>query len=152
MKAGLTVIALLAVAVLSLSAGFGPYRLCQGFVDLVGDKLEWRASSLAGSEGVNCGRVDSGHDARTANDCMKKALALGKPVRVRYDIPSVDSKLSNALVRSPQGRLYEIILDGNPGHAGPTSLLRQRIVVKECSSDLQITSGGRLTCIPDHRL
>jgi hypothetical protein len=147
MKAGLAVVTLLLVALLSLAAGFGPYRLCQGLVDLVGDKLEWRARSLAGPQGVNCGRVESGHDARAANDCVRKSLGLGRAMRVRYEVPGIDSTGSTALVRSPQGHVYEIVLDGNPGHAGPTSLFRQRIAVKECSTELQIASGGRLTCI-----
>ena len=152
MKAGLAVVTLLLVALLSLAAGFGPYRLCQGLVDLVGDKLEWRARSLAGAQSVNCGRVEGGHDARDANGCVTMSLASGKAFRVRYKVPSIDSNVSTALVRSPQGQLYEITLDGNPGKAGPTSLFRQRIAVKECSSQLQIAPGGRLTCISDGRV
>ena len=149
MKLALALLSLSALAVLSLATGFGPYHLCQGFVDLVGDKLEWRSRALAGSVEVNCGRVESGHDARKANDCVRTSLALGKAFRVRYGVPTIDSDISTGLVRSPQGRLYEIILDGNPGRAGPTSLLRQRVAVQECSSELQVTYGGRLTCIPD---
>jgi hypothetical protein len=151
MKTALAFVALLTAAMLSLAAGYGPYHLCQGFVDLVGDKLAWRARSLAGPQGVNCDRVESGHDAREANDCVTKSLASGKAFRVRYKVGSIDSNVSTALVRSPQGHLYEITLDGNPGKAGPTSLFRQRIAVKECSSQLQIAPSGRLTCIPGGR-
>jgi hypothetical protein len=52
MKTILAVVALLSLATLGIAAGFGPYRICQGFVDLVGDKLEWRARSLAGKQAV----------------------------------------------------------------------------------------------------
>lgn len=120
MRTALALVVLLALATLSIAAGYGPYRLCQGFVDLVGDKLEWRASSLAGSQGVNCGRVESGHDARAANNCVRNSLALGKAFRVRYKVPAIDSSsLSTGLVRSPQGRLYEIVSDGTRGEPAP---------------------------------
>ena len=152
MKAALAFVALSTAVILTLAAGYGPYRLCQGLVELVGDKLEWRARSLAGPEGVNCGHVESGHDARDANDCVRKSLALGRAMRVRYEVHGIDSTGSTALVRSPVGHVYEIVLDGNPGHAGPTSLFRQRIAVKECSTELQIAPGGRLTCISDGRI
>jgi hypothetical protein len=150
MRTALALVVLIALAALSVAAGYGPYRLCEGFVDLVGDKLERRASSLAGSQGVNCGRVESGHDARAANDCVRNSLALGKAFRVRYKVLAIESSsLSTGLVRSTQGRLYEIVLDGNPGRAGATSLFRQQIAVKECSTELRVTHGGRLTCIAD---
>jgi len=149
MRTALPLVVLLALATLSIAAGFGPYRICQGFVDLVGDKLEWRARSLAGKQGVNCGHVESGHDARAANDCARNSLALAKAFRVRYKIPTIDSNVSTGLVRSPQGRVYEIILDGNPGRGGATSLFRQQIAVEECSTELRVTHGGRLTCIAD---
>jgi hypothetical protein len=149
MRTSLALVALLALATLSIAVGFGPYRLCQAFVDLVGDRLDRRASLLAGPQGANCGRVERGHDARAANECVRTSLALGTAFRVRYDVPTIDSNISTGLVRSPQGRLYEIFFDGNPGRAGPTLLFRQRIAVEECSTELQVTYGGRLTCTPD---
>jgi len=153
MRTALALVVLFALAILSLAAGYGPYRICQSFVDLVGDKLEWRTRSLAGEQGVNCGRVESGHDARAANDCARESLSLGRGFRVRYKIPTIDSNVSIGLVRSPQGRLYEIIFDGNPGNIGRfsynTSLFRQQIAVEECSTELRVTHGGRLTCIAD---
>jgi hypothetical protein len=141
--------AVLSLIIISLSAGFGPYRLCQGFVDLVGDKLEWRSRHLAGPKGVNCGRVEGGHDARAANDCVRNALSAGQAFRVRYRVPTTDSDVSTGLVRSRQGELYEMILDGNPGKAGPTSLFRQRIAVRQCEMEMHLAYGGRLTCLPD---
>jgi hypothetical protein len=153
MRTALLLVILFVLAILSRAAGFGPYRLCQGFVDLVGDKLEWRSRSIAGKQGVNCGRVDSGHDAGAANDCVRNSLALGKAFRVRYKLPTIESSVSVGLVRSPHGHVYEIIFDGNPENigrfSGDTSLFRQQIVVQECSSELQVTHGGRLTCIAD---
>ena len=153
MRTALPLVVLLALAALSVAAGFGPYHICQGFVDLVGDKLEWRARSLAGKQGVNCGRVDGGHDARSANDCVRNSLALGRAFRVRYKVPTIDGNVSTGLVRSPQGHLYEIIFEGNPGNVGRfsdnTSLFRQQISIEECSTELQVTHGGRLTCIAD---
>lgn len=150
MRAALVLLVVLALVNLCLAAGFGPHYLCQGFVDLVGDKLEWHTRSLAGKQAVNCGRVESGQDARAANDCVRNSLALGKPFRVRYKIPTIDSNVSSGLVRAPQGRLYQIIFDGNPGrYSDNTSLFRQQIAVEECSTGLRVTYGGRLTCIAD---
>jgi hypothetical protein len=150
MKTILAVVALLSLATLGIAAGFGPYRICQGFVDLVGDKLEWRARSLAGKQAVNCGRVEALHDASVANDCVRNAIASGKAFRVRYTVPAIESGLYTGLVRSPQGHLYEILLVGDPGGGGPTSLFRQQIAVEECSTELRVTHFGRLTCIADH--
>jgi hypothetical protein len=148
MKTGLVLFAFLILAIMSLASGFGPYRLCQGFVDLVGDKLDWRARSLAGKEGVNCGRVESGHDARAANDCVKNSLALGKAFRVRYDVQAIEGSLYAGLVRSQQGRTFEIILDDKSSRGAP-SLFRQQVAVEECTTELRVTHGGRLTCTPD---
>lgn len=148
MKTCLVLFAFLILAIISLASGFGPYRLCQAFVDLVGDKLEWKARSLAGKEGVNCGRVESGHDARAANDCVTSSLALGKAFRVRYGVQAIEGGLYTGLARSQQGRTYEIILDDKPWGGGP-SLFRQQIVVEECSTEMRVTHGGRLTCTPD---
>jgi hypothetical protein len=149
MKTVLVLVVLLSLATLSIAAGFGPYRICQALVDLVGDKLEWRSRSLAGKEAVNCGRVEALHGARAANDCVRNAIASGKAFRVRYTAPAIEGGLHTGLVRSPQGHLYEIILDGNPGRGGPTSLFRQQIAVEECSTELRVTRFGRLTCIAD---
>jgi len=148
MKTVLALVALLVLVTVSIAAGFGPYRICQAFVDLVGDKLEWRARSLAGKQGVNCGRVESGHDARAANDCVRNSLASGKAFRVRYTAQTIEGGLSTGLVRSPQGRVYEIMLDDKPWRGGP-SLFREQIAVEECSTELRVTHGGRLTCIAD---
>src|SRR5208337_3754743 len=101
MRTALALVVLFALAILSLAAGYGPYRICQSFVDLVGDKLEWRTRSLAGEQGVNCGRVESGHDARAANDCARESLSLGRGFRVRYKIPTIDSILSIRIGRPP---------------------------------------------------
>ena len=149
MRVVLALVVVLALAVLGLAAGVGPYRLCQGLVDFIGDKLERQSRTLAGPRAVNCGRVERGHFASMANDCVRESLASGKAFLVRYGVQTIDSDISTGLVRSPQGRLYEIILDGNSGRAGPTSLLRQRITVQECSSELRVTYGGRLSCLPD---
>ena len=89
------------------------------------------------------------HDASIANDCVRSAIASGKAFRVRYTVPTIEGGLYTGLVRSPQGHLYEILLAGNPGRGGPTSLFRQQIAVEECSIELRVTRFGRLTCIAD---
>src|SRR5215470_9596798 len=134
MKKRLVLAAVSILVLVILSSGLGPYRLCQSFVDLVGDKLEWQSRSIAGSGALDCGRVESGHDARVANDCVRNALASSKPFRVRYEVQSIDSGISSGLVRSQSGPLYELVFDGNPGHAGPTSLFRQRLAIHACAN------------------
>src|SRR6266404_4536623 len=135
------------VVVLALAGGFGPYILCEGFVRLVGDSLEWKARSVAGSTAINCKRVEAGHDPTSSNACAQNAQALGKPFRVRYHVSTIDADISTGIVRAPDGVLYEMIFDGNPGKAGPTSLFRQRLSIHKCSTELRTTHGGRLTCI-----
>lgn len=140
----LTVVAGLALIALGLAASVGPYPLRRALIQLVGDKLEWKSRSLAGPHAVNCGEVERGHSAAAANDCVRDSLALAKAFRVRYGVQTIDADISTGLVRSPQGRLYEITIQIDRG-----SLFRQRTISQECVTDLQVTVGGRLTCLPD---
>jgi len=148
-KISLILLAAVGLIVAILAAGYGPYRFVQVFVDLVGDNLEWQSRQIAWRSAVNCGVVEAGHDARDANDCALSALSTGRSFRVRYRVQTIDSDVSTGIVRSSQGRLYEIILEGNPGRGGPTSLLRQRTLVEECTTTIHQTSAGRLTCTRD---
>ena len=144
MRAAVVIAVLLLLAILALADGHGPYLARQAFVDAIGDKLDWKSRSLAGPDAVNCGRVDRGHFADDANRCVRASQAAGKPFRVRYGVEIIDSDIHAGLVRTPQGHLYEIILS-----LDRSSLFRQRIVEQECTGELRVTYGGRLTCLPD---
>jgi hypothetical protein len=136
------VVTVLMIGLLSL-AGFGPYYARRICLDLVGDKLYWESVRTAGMRSVNCGYVETGHDARNANDCVRAALAAGKAFRVRYGVQSIDAEIDTGLMRSPQGRLYAVTT------LYRSELFRQHVRLQECTTELEVTGGGRLACLRD---
>jgi hypothetical protein len=88
--------------------GFGPPT----------DFLERHSRLLAGSSGIDCGRVSVRADPAPATKCALRAQAKRKPFRVRYDQMGVDSIVALAMVRTPAGSLSVLHYDSDPSGGG----------------------------------
>ncbi len=114
---------------------------------LFGDPIDRMARRLAGREAINCGRVGWHGDPRSATSCTLAAQAKGLPFRVVYESPGSESSYSNALVRTPDGRLFRLFYDSCPG-ACNFSFWLQATYAAPCAQQPGMTAGsnGRLTC------
>jgi hypothetical protein len=82
------------------------------------DLLEQESRKLVGTDAVDCGRVPIAGDPKAASDCALTAQNKGKPFRVRYDIPGIDSFLAVAMVRTPIGTVSVLQYDSDPSGGG----------------------------------
>jgi len=105
----------------------------------LGDDWERQSRKLSGPRAADCGRVGVRGSPTAATECALKAFREGKPFRVRYDLPGIDSDISAGLVYTPEGKLYRLNFDGDPsGGQGGTSWSRQRVGKAACPLPFQI--------------
>jgi hypothetical protein len=110
------------------------------------DLLERRTGDLVGPTGVDCGRVGSRDNPKTATDCALAAQKAGKPFRVRYDLQGIDSAVSVAVVRAPTGKVGMVNYDSDPTGSGSRS--NEVIYPKRCPEPvhLWVNPSGRINC------
>lgn len=113
-----------------------------------GDAWERQSRNLGGPSTTDCGRVPVRGDPKAANECALEAFREGRSFQVRYDLEGIDSNVSAGLVYTPEGKLFELVFDGDPYGHGGTSWLRQRADKVVCLEPLHIyiTASGRLNC------
>jgi hypothetical protein len=113
-----------------------------------GDAWEMQSRQLAGPRATDCGRVSVHENPKAVSACGLNAFHQQKPFRVRYDLQGIDSDVSAGLVYTPEGKLYELVFDGDPMGQGGTSWSRQQAEKVLCPSPfrLSINSNGRLNC------
>ncbi len=75
--------------------------------------LVQRTIQLSGPEAVDCGDVRLEDDATAALACVKRELLTGRPFRVVLDVHGIDSRIAQALVRSPSGQLVQLRFDSD---------------------------------------
>jgi hypothetical protein len=113
---------------------------------LPGDLMEIKSGQLAGSQGVNCGRVAIRENPKAATDCGLSSFKAKKAFRVRYDLHGIDSNLAAGLVLSPNGKLFELYFDSDPSGGGHSQ--NQQCQVMTCPQPyaLHVTKTGKLFC------
>ncbi len=68
---------------------------------------------LAGTQAVNCGRVQLRDDPQRATACVLKAFSEKRAFRVRYYLQGIDSTVAVDVVGASDGKVFEIESDGN---------------------------------------
>lgn len=149
MKKKWILIAVCVVIILfSLLAVGGDDSFGTRFASRFGDAMDWKSRWLAGNHSVNCGRVEVKGDPTKATKCALQAQAESKPFRVVYDIMGYDAPVAGGIVRTPDGELYALSFDGDPGGGGGVSLLGQRVTKSSCPkpTHLWVNPKGRINC------
>jgi hypothetical protein len=62
-----------------------------------------RTKELAGSDAIDCGRVDPTQDPSLGVACVKRAMNEKRPFRIVIDRRGIDSKVANGLVLDASG-------------------------------------------------
>jgi hypothetical protein len=116
--------------------------------NIVSNKLK----DVAGGEATDCGRVGIGEDAAAANECSIRAIRLGRPFLVQYDVQGLDTRLVVGLARDDNGRVVMLKYDPegwdrNIGLGGELSF-HNRLLTRYCGSPtrLQVSHRGYLSC------
>jgi hypothetical protein len=71
--------------------------------------LAERASAHAGNSATDCGQLGAGQNPQPSLQCLQTALSSGRPFKVLLDPPFVDSPITTALLRTPEGELLELV-------------------------------------------
>jgi hypothetical protein len=102
-----------------------------------------RVRELSGPDAVDCGHVPVQHELRDALSCMETEVAANRPFRVSVETYGLESILTFAVVRTPQGELLTALYD--PDACGGNCWLRRPFVrVGRCPSPQVVRgpSGG----------
>jgi hypothetical protein len=142
-----SVAALLGVAIVDFL--FAPI-FSMAIVAVFGDAMDWKSRSLAGRNAIDCGRVSTQHNPKTATECVLSAVNNKRAFRVRYDLLGFDSAVAAGLVGDSRGNVYGLTFDGNPSGSGGTSLFSQHVGIFPCPTPLHVYTNprGRANCFP----
>jgi hypothetical protein len=113
-----------------------------------GDAMERQSRQLATMGAINCGRVGIRGDPKKATGCALAASSAGAPFRIRYDVQGIDASEAGGFARTPDGQLFALSFDEDPGGRGGTSFTRQRVTVSECPKPYHfyVNPMGRPNC------
>ena len=79
---------------------------------LLGDWLfVTRTKELAGSDAIDCGRVDPTQDPSPGVACAKRAMNEKRPFRIVIDRRRIDSKVADSLISDANGTSYLLTYD-----------------------------------------
>jgi hypothetical protein len=139
---------LLVVLLLFGLGGTPGYRLQTWILTpLFGDPIERTTRSLSGNQAIECGRVGVRGNPSKATLCSLAAQYKGLPFRVAYELQGIDSHIAEAIVRTPDSRLFRVTYDSCPQGCG-FSIWFQRTYSAQCAQPqgVVVDSNGRLTC------
>jgi hypothetical protein len=77
-------------------------------------ELDTRMKALAGADAVFCGQVPVDGPRAEANACVETAFGGGRPFWVRYDQKGENATVAEAIVRSPEGKVYFVEYNSSP--------------------------------------
>lgn len=73
-----------------------------------GDPLDRESRLLSGSRAIDCGRTPLGADPRKVNDCALAAFSKSRPFRARWELMGIDGEVWDAIVTTPEGRVFQL--------------------------------------------
>jgi hypothetical protein len=138
------VIEIIAVLViLDLITGFFSFLI----VTSIADPVDWKSRRLSRKGAIDCGHVKLRADHKMATDCALKAQADGIAFRVVYEGSGIDDRYSVGIVRTPDGRVYELFYPMEIPGIGSSMLLRS-VRVRPCPAPTHLFANpvGQADC------